>query len=72
MECPKCKLINLESAEVCDCGYSFAAGSKVTRATKAQVKSSRGANLGLVLAGRILVAGFAVLMAALLMKHWGW
>ena len=84
MECPKCKLINSDSAGVCDCGYNFLSGriemthgqvpsasESSQRESTALGKASIGANLGLVIACGVLLAGFAVLLVSLLLKHWG-
>lgn len=41
MQCPRCHLENPPSADVCDCGYSFATGSYVRKPSGLPRTSSR-------------------------------
>ncbi len=41
MQCPRCHLENPPSADVCDCGYSFASGSYVRKPSGPSGTSSR-------------------------------
>lgn len=40
MECPRCRLLNPDSAEVCDCGYNFKTGNVQKSYSKATAPTS--------------------------------
>ena len=62
MKCPKCELINPDSAVQCDCGFNFASGRMDQVGKEKPVKHSIGENIGLVIGSCILAAGFVVMM----------
>ncbi len=52
-------------------GQVPSASESSQRESTALGKASIGANLGLVIACGVLLAGFAVLLVSLLLQHWG-
>ena len=66
MECPRCKLINPDTACRCNCGYDFPSATvKVSYLTRAdRIRAARSAwNMGTVAAG--LAVGLTIRFAAL-------
>jgi len=61
MECPKCKLLNPEGAERCDCGYDFASGEMKASYLKAEQERRKARAVAHPLAG---IRGWLLLPAA--------